>query len=67
MPLLAEIGDFLSIWQLPVVLVLAGVFKQFRQQPEPQVPHVFINGVMKLGIVADDIVFPEKLKIGLKR
>ena len=26
MPLLAEIGDFLSIWQLPIVLVLAGVW-----------------------------------------
>jgi len=25
-PLLAEIGDFLSIWQLPIVLVLAGVW-----------------------------------------
>ncbi len=26
MPLLAEAGDFLAIWQLPVVLVLAGVW-----------------------------------------
>ncbi len=26
MPLLAEAGDFLSIWQLPIILVLAGVW-----------------------------------------
>jgi hypothetical protein len=25
-PILAEVGDFLSIWQLPVILVLAGVW-----------------------------------------
>ena len=26
MPILAEVGDFLSIWQLPIILALAGVW-----------------------------------------